>query len=246
MVIVDKRDGSRGLAYCAALLDHCQLDTLEFGDVMLTGHGPDPEKSITIGVEVKSVHDLLQSISTGRLAGHQIPGMVKSYDHCWLLIYGNARPGADNYLEVNRQGRWQHFRLGRNPVPWSYLEGFLLTAQLFSPIRIKWVYNEDEAAKWISVFDRWLSKKWDQHKGLQVFNESQAQAAPPGADPVEAQIAKIAAQLPGVGWTRAWGAARHFDSIEQMMEASMLEWQEIDKIGPVLAKSIRQTIRRKK
>lgn len=244
-MIIDKRDGSRGLSYCEALLHNCTLDTLEFGDVMLTGHGPD-DTTISVGVEVKSVHDLLQSISTGRLAGHQIPGLVKTYGHSWLLVYGNARPGKDNYLEVNRQGRWQHFRLGRQPVPWSYLEGFLLTLQLFTPVKVKWVYNEEEAAKWISVFDRWLSKKWDKHKAMQVFNESQAQAAPVGADPVEAQMAKIAAQLPGVGWTRAWAAARHFQSVNEMMTAPRETWEEIPRIGPVLAKSIRDAIRRQK
>lgn len=242
-MLVDRRDGSRELHY---KIPDSKLDTLEFGDVALSGHGPDPDKPLTIGVEVKSVHDLLQSIGTGRLAGHQIPGLVRSYDHSWLLIYGAVRAGKDNYLEINRHGRWQHFHLGRNPVPYSYLEGFLLTAQLFSPIRIKWVYDEDEAAKWISVFDRWLSKKWDKHKALQVFNESQAIAVPIGADPVEAQMAKIAAQLPGVGWTRAWGAARQFESVDEMMNASIPEWEKIDKIGPVLAKSIRTAIKRKK
>lgn len=246
MVIVDKRDGSRQLAYCEALRDSAQLGTLEFGDVMLTGHGPNPDKPLTVGVEVKSVSDLLSSIETKRLAGHQIPGLVRSYDHSWLLIHGAARPGADNYLEVNRHGRWQHFHLGRKPVPWSYLQGFLLTAQLFSPIRVQWVYNEEEAAKWIAVFDKWLSKKWDRHSALKVFNEAGAQAAPPGADPVETQMAKVLAQLPGVGWTRAWNAAKQFESLEEALSAPASEWEKIPKFGPVLAKAVRTAIRRKK
>lgn len=246
MVIIDRRDGSRRLADYECLDGHCKVDTLEFGDVMLTGHGPDPDRAMTIGVEVKSVHDLLSSIESGRLAGHQIPGLVKSYDHAWLLVYGLARPGNDNYLEVNLHGKWQHFKLGRRPVPWSFLEGFLLTAQLFSPLRVKWVYNEEQAAKWIAVLDRWLSKKWDQHKGMKVFNTSGQQAAPVGADPAEELMAKIAAQLPGVGWTRGWAAAKHFESVEHMINAAAAEWEEIDKFGPVLSKSIRQSIRRTK
>lgn len=246
MVIVDDRSGSRNLADYECLSERCTLHRLEFGDVMLTGHGPDPEKPLSIGVEVKSVYDLLSSIETGRLAGHQLPGLIKTYDHAWLLVFGNARPGKDNYLEVNRHGRWQNFKLGRNPVPWSYLEGWLLTAQLFSTIRVKWVYNEEEAAKWIAVMDRWLSKPWDKHSGLKVFNESGAQAAPPGADPVESLMAKVAATLPGVGWNRGWAAARHFESVEQMMASHADEWQKIDGFGPVLSKSVRQTIRRKK
>lgn len=245
MVIIDDRDGSRPLAFLEPLRDRCQLGTLDFGDVMLTGHGPN-DTTISVGVEVKSVHDLLSSIETGRLAGHQLPGLIKGYDYAWLMVYGAARPGKDNYLEVNRHGHWGNFSLGRRPVPWSYLEGWLLTAQLFSSIRIKWVSNEEEAAKWIAVLDRWLSKPWDQHKGLKVFNESGVQAAPPGADPVEALIAKVAAQIPGIGWTRGWAAAKHFTSIEEMMNATAESWQQIPGIGPVLAKSARTTIRRKK
>lgn len=245
MVLIDDRDGSRTLSYCSALQGHCELTRLEFGDVMLTGHGPD-DSTLTVGLEVKSVHDLLSSMGSGRLQGHQIPGMLKSYNHSWLLLFGNARPGADNYLEVNRNGRWQHFKLGRRPVPWSYLEGFLLTVQMFTPVRVKWVYNEEEAGKWISVYDRWLSKKWEQHKGLKVFNESGKRAAPMEANPVEALMAQVAAVLPGVGWTRGWNAARHFESVEQMMSAHAPEWEKIDKFGPVMAKSVRQAIRRQK
>ncbi len=245
MVIIDDRDGSRNLAHTEALSGHHQLGRLEFGDVMLTGHGPN-DSTISIGVEVKSVHDLLSSISTGRLAAHQIPGMVRTYDHSWLLVFGNARPGKDNYLEVNRYGRWQHFKLGRNPVPWSYLHGWLLTAQLFSPLNVQWVFNEEEAAKWIMVLDHWLAKKWERHSALKVFNTSGQQAAPIGADPVEEVMAKVAAQLPGVGWTRGWNAAKHFRSLEEMMQAPASEWETIDKFGPVLSKSVRNTIRRKK
>lgn len=246
MVIIDDRDGSRPFAFDPSLADRCQLARLEFGDVMLTGHGPN-DTTISVGVEVKSVHDLLSSIETGRLAGHQLPGLLKSYDHAWLLIYGYARASEENYLEVRRNGRWCTFQLRRNkPVPWSYLEGWLLTAQLLTSIRIKWVSNEEEAAKWISVLDRWLEKPWDRHKALSVFNTSGAMAAPIGSDPVEAVIAKVAAAMPGVGWTRGWNAAKHFSSVADMIGASEKEWQMIDKIGPVLAKSIRDTIRRKK
>ena len=246
MVIIDNRDGSRELSYDPSLKDSCTLGTLDFGDVMLTGHGPN-DTMISVGVEVKSVHDLLSSISTGRLAGHQLPGLIKDYDHAFLLIHGAARPGKDNYLEVRRRtGGWHNVRLGRKPVPWSYMEGWLLTAQLFSPVRVKWTSDFAEAAKWISVLDRWLSKPWDQHKALSVFNTSGVQAAPMGADPVEACIAKVAAALPGIGWTRGWGAAKHFDSVQEMMNAPAQEWEKIDKFGPVLSKSIHSTIRRRK
>lgn len=244
MVIVDRRAGSEALHFTAALRDRSQLGTLEFGDVMLAGNGPNG--TITVGIEVKSVDDLLSSISTGRLAGHQLPGLVKTYDHSWIAVFGKVRPGPDNYLEVQKHGSWKNFKIGRQPVPYSYLAGFELTAQFFSPVRIKWLQDLDEVAIWISVLDRWLSKPWDKHKGLSVFNRSQEQAAPVGADPVEAQMARIAADLPGVGWTRGWAAAKHFDSVADMLNAHHSEWQKIDGIGPTIAKAVYTAIRRKK
>ena len=62
----------------------------------------------------------------------------------------------------------------------------------------------------------------------------------------EAIAEKVAAQLPGIGWTRGWNAARHFESLQQMFDAPTEEWEKIDRFGPVLAKSTRQSIRRKK
>ncbi len=245
MVIVDNRDGSKELADYVCLRDNCAIGTLEFGDVMLTGNGPN-DTTISVGVELKSVHDLLQSIGSGRLAGHQLPGMFQMYDHCWLLIYGHVRAGHDNYLEIYRGKRWQNYKLGRRAVPYSYLEGFLLTAQLLSPLRVKWVYSKEEAAVWVAVMDRWLGKKWDRHKALSVFNTAGTIAAPPGADPVEAQMARLAASLPGVGWTRGWAAAKYFTSIRQMMDAPGAEWEKVPGFGPVLSKSVRNTIRRTK
>lgn len=245
MVIVDRRDGSAALAYTSALRDCCAVGTLEFGDVALSGHGPN-DTTISVGVEIKSVDDLLSSISTGRLAGHQIPGLLKSYDHSWLGVFGEVRPGPDNYLEIRRHGKWMHFKLGRHPVPYSYLEGWLLTAQMFSPIRIKWCHDLDDMAAWIAVFDRWLSKPWDKHKGMSVFNRSQEIAIPIGADPVEAQIAKLAADLPGLGWTRAWAVAKNFESVAEMLLADVDDWRKVPGIGPTIAKSVYDTIRRRK
>lgn len=244
--LVDDREGSRNLLACPVLQGRGILGRLEFGDVMLTGHGPNAS-TISVGVEVKSVSDLLSSISTGRLGGHQIPGMLKSYDHSWLLVYGVVRAGNDNSLEVQgRNKTWRKFHIGKRPVPWSYLEGFLLTATLISPLRIKWCYDYDEAAMWLAVLDRWLDKPWDKHRGLSVFDTSGETAAPPGSDPTEAQIAKTAASLPNIGWDRAWKAAQHFDSVLDMVTAPESEWRTISGIGPVIAKTVNSTIRRKK
>lgn len=246
MIIVDDREGSRNLLVCPVLQGRGVLGRLDFGDVMLTGHGPDAS-TVTVGVEVKSVSDLLSSIATGRLGGHQIPGMLKSYDHSWLLVHGACRIGSDNSLEVRSKGAtWRKFHIGKRPVPWSYLEGFLLTATMLSPLRVKWCHNFDEAATWLAVFDHWLEKPWDKHRGLSVFDMSGGTTALPGSDPVTTQMAKTAASLPSIGWERAWASAKHFNSLNEMFNATADDWKKIDGIGPVIAKSVHTVIKRRK
>jgi len=228
-----------------ALDGRCQLVTLDSADVMLTGCGPD-SSVITVGVEVKSLSDLLSSISTGRLGATQIPRMLAAYDYSFLLYYGVHRSGPDNNLQVRRGKLWKQYKLGRRPVPYSYLEGFLLTAQMLTPLRVKQVYDLNEAATWLAVMDHWLEKPWDKHRGLQVFDKSGETAAPPDADPVEAIMAKVASGLPAIDYVRGWAAAKHFESVAEMIEAGVEEWREIKGIGPTIAKSAVSAIRRRK
>jgi hypothetical protein len=78
------------------------LSTLSSGDVSFIGegtHGP-----ISIGIEVKSISDLITSIQTGRLQDTQIiNGMLNDYDieGRWILHYGLYRPSPkDGTVQV--------------------------------------------------------------------------------------------------------------------------------------------------
>ena len=264
MILIDERDGSSDLFDMPALEGHYTPARLDFeidgkmvpcGDAMLTGHGPGGS-TLTIGVECKKLPDLLSSISNGRLGGTQIPRMLKVFDVIFVLYYGVYRVGPSNHLQVQRfkHGRkqWQSYRIGKRPVPWSFLEGFILSAQLKAvldsgkPVIFKHVYDEHEAACWLRVLDSWLEKPWEKHRGLAVFDRSRELSASSNVDPVEAQIAKTAASLPAVDWVRGWAAARHFDSVEEMINASAQDWMAIKGIGPVIAKSVSAAVRRRK
>ena len=261
-MLIDERSGSCEFLDLAALAGRCEPCRLDFevdgkvvpcGDVMITGNGPDGG-SLSIGIEVKSITDALTSISTGRLGATQLPRMIKcgAYDHVVLLIYGGYRPGPPPSFPLQimrrRKGKigWMTYRVGKNPVPWSYLEGWQLTAWLKAGVVTKHVWEMGDAAAWLGTLDRWAEKRWDAHKALSVFDRSRELSAPPDADPVESQIAKTAASLPGVDWVRGWAAARYFDSVAQMMDAGVQEWMEIRGVGPVIAQSAVEIIRRRK
>lgn len=248
MIIVDTSDGSKDLLDCPDLYDVATPGRLDSADAMLTGHGPGGS-TITVGVELKKVADLVSSVSTGRLGGvdGQIPKMLRTYDYSWLLIYGDYYVDEiTNVMQIQKRGRWRNFRLGRQrALPWSYIEGFLMTLQFQTGVRVKQVHTITEAAKWLKIMDHWLEKPWEKHGAMHTFNRAGDQTFI-GADPVEEAIARVAACLPAVGWERGWAAAKRFDSIEQMLGATTEEWQGVQGIGKVIAKSVVAAIRRKK
>lgn len=251
---IDDRDGSRDLMkhFDPTIADLCRLD---FGDAMIVGNGP--LGPVTVGVEVKSISDLLQSANTGRLGGHQmvgnagydtagipIEGLLGTYDVPYLLYFGSYRPGDDGKLEVRRGKEWKHFRLGLHSVPYIYLESFLMDVSA-TGVRLQHVYDAREAAIWLMCLHRWWSKQWLDHKGLKQFDGSKDGSLLPGLDQATELKARIAQQLPGIGFDRAVSAAIHFDTAVDMVNAEWQEWATIPKIGKVIAKSVWEALRRK-
>lgn len=213
------------------------LSRLDSGDVSITGNGP--AGVLSIGVEVKCVEDFLSSEGTGRLSGAdaQIPTMLKAYDICWLLTYGSYRSGPYGRLEYERGKRWRTHSIGKRDVPFSYLEGQILTLNA-AGISHKHVENEEQAAAWLAVLEKWWEKPWDAHRSFHKFNRAGDIGLVPDVSPDMLRRMRVAAALPGVGWERALAAAVSFPSVRAMINASVAEWQDVPGIGKVIAQSI--------
>jgi hypothetical protein len=214
---------------------------------------------VIVGVEVKSLTELISSFSNGRLQDTQLLDMVEVYSNpglptMWLLYYGIYRPSpVDGYLEIfhGKKRGWETYHIGSRPVPYGYVESFLLTASAVG-VNIKRVqhFDKDEAlsecAQWIACLARWWDKKWTEHKGMHAFDFSGAMSmGMPGIDEHTKMLAKFAMQLSGVGYDRALAVARHFQSIIDMVAADESEWSKIPGIGKVIAGSAVSEIRRR-
>src|SRR5260370_1150504 len=93
MLLVDYRAGSKELVKPLVKLlgaDMVEETSLDFGDVAFTGRGP-KDTPLDIGIEFKTIGDIAQCCRDGRFAGHQLPGMRKTYAHSWLMIEGTWR-----------------------------------------------------------------------------------------------------------------------------------------------------------
>lgn len=241
-ILLDDREGSRDLIRYHPLDELCQLCRVDFGDVVFSGNGP--SGPISVGIEVKSLGDLISSMDTGRLQATQLPGLLSTYDSVWLLYYGLYRAGAHGELEIRQGQNWRQKRLGPRPVSYSYVEGFLLDLVAVG-MNVKYVASESQAAQWIASIYRWYQKPWDKHHGLRAIDKSHNVGLMPSmSEGVKIRTA-VASQLPGVGFERALAAAHYFDSVTEMMNAPESEWMRIPGIGKVVAKAVVESIRRR-
>lgn len=234
MIWVDRRIGSNDLPqYLIPLGIPTQLTGLEYGDCCWLGHGPQGVQPV--GVELKTVSDLLNSLTSGRLVGHQIPGLVKDYPLArYLVIEGPYRPGDQGVLEVPRGRGWEP--AGRGGRNWMYrdLEAWLVTLEEMGGIRIRRTYGRQETAQWIKAAWGWWQKEWSDHKGHRAHYVQGTSAL---FTKPSLRI-RVALELPGVGFDRAQSIAAHFGSVRAMCEADSSDWEQIGGIGRILSARI--------
>jgi ERCC4-type nuclease len=168
--------------------------------------------------------------------------MLEDYDVSWLLYYGLYRPGLkDGALQLRRGRAWKSYKLGKRAVPYGYVESFLLTLTS-AGLHVKHVADAREAAAWLGVLHRWWSKSWSQHRGLRTFDQSRDVSLMPGMDSHTHLRARVAAQLPGVGFERAVAAANHFGSVRELINAGPADWEGVPGIGKVIARVVKEAV----
>lgn len=233
MIYLDRRQGSKEL-YLPLQAEHVpvELTDLEYGDACFIGEGPAGE--ILIGVERKRITDLIASFTTGRLSGHQLPGMVEHYAYRWLLVEGQYRRSHHGFLEVPRGPRWVEHR-----VQHAALEAYLLTLQLRGGIRLQRTFDLGDSAAWLATLYRWWTgKRWREHRSHLALQ-----------DVVDANVwnrpnlvHRMAAQLPGID-EKAVSVAQHFSTVAEMVEASEGAWRQISGIGKITAERVTRALR---
>lgn len=248
MLIVDPRAGSRDLQpHLVARGLPAQLGQMEFGDVSFIGNGP--HGMVSIGVEYKRVSDALSCMTGGRFAGHQLPGLAKTYAHYWLLIEGVTRcgqgNGSDGVLQVQAWPEgWKDCRQGTRYIMWRDYQHWLMSLQQMGGVCVATVANIRESAAWVASLYSWWQKDWDDHKAVNVLY-----AGPPPANGIMGNIVPPtlkrlwAMQLPGIGQERSKQVEQAFNTALDMAIASEHHWQSMAGIGKVTAKKIVAAIR---
>lgn len=237
MLLLDNRVGSGDLAhYFAAWRIPYKLTRLEYGDVAFTGNGPNG-MDIPIGIEVKKVRDVLNCITDGRFAGHQLPGLVENYARIWLVVEGAYTVDHSTGLLVSRRGRrLEPVACGTRQFMYRDLSNWLTTIEIKTGIRIRRTSGRVETARVCAdLHSWWTNKAWDEHRSHLAFDEPFPDHVPLVRPNLVRRVAK---ELVGIGWKKSGAVAGKFTSVRAMCRAREKDWIEIEGIGEGLAGKI--------
>src|SRR5258708_9100747 len=155
VLLVDNRAGSKELIkpLTKALGSlNVEATILPFGDVAFVGKGLEGAP-IDIGLEFKSLSDILACCRDGRFAGHKMPGMRRTYAYSWLLIEGLWR--TENGLITTYQGPKRGWRAHPSRMKGSEFEKHLLTFELCGGMHVHLSNTRSDTLNFILNLYRW-------------------------------------------------------------------------------------------
>lgn len=234
MILVDDRIGSVELAPLLSVPNiTCRM---EFADFAWSGNGPDGP--VDVGIERKGIMDLLQSMTTGRLSGHQMIGLTNRYDWVYLLVEGIWRPDRHSGMlqRIGKSGKWAAAAQGSRRFMARDVYNFINTLSIMCGVIAVCTSNQWETAKWLDYNHGWWAKDWHKHKSHLQFQKPviHAHLSKPGL------TTKFFSQLNGIGWDKARKLGAAFPTMADVFEAD--DWTIVDGIGPKLADSIVEQI----
>lgn len=248
-LLIDSRAGSNKLI--DKFPGECESTFLEYGDVVFQGNGPDGDW--LIGIEYKTLEDIVGCIKSGRFTGTQLPGMMHTYDVSFLLVEGIPRPDRNSGQLVRYRGK-QIYGLG---LPFQAFDNFLTSVNLFSslagkPCIVKMASTDYDTVKMIRDIYELFQKPFDQHKSISrpdltkiqrvTYDLTVMKVEPGEPEYPKYWLRKALFQLLGIGWDLSGVLAEYFGTMEIALKASQKDWESIDRVGKGLAKRAYETL----
>ena len=135
---------------------------LDTGDFAFMGRG-EKGAPLFIGVEFKKLADLVQSLNTDRLVGHQLLEMTSAFDRRYLIIEGDYHCNAKGEVVVFR-GKGAPTRLPGAP-PFVVLEQRLFNLQTRAGLIVRHTTSRSNTLRVVTAWYRyWTDKDLDEHK----------------------------------------------------------------------------------
>jgi len=238
VILIDDRKGSVELEPLIA--SPKQLTRLEYGDIAFIGNGP--SGLVSVGIERKTVPDLINSMHSGRLSGHQLIGLQRCYTYIFLLVEGIWRQGPDGLIQVLKGSSWMDLNFKGQQTTSHALNNYLNTLSIICNVKVWQTSNIRQSARWISNLYNWFQKDWEKHHAHLTFYNP---ANPPSSVMLftPSLIHRIVKELPGVGWEKGKLLADKYETLPALMQATVEDLEQIPGIGPKIASRIVAALR---
>jgi ERCC4-type nuclease len=233
VIMVDRREKDM-----VKLLPECPVVELEYGDYCIYGNGP--EGAVTVGVERKKVRDLITSMMSGRMSGHQIPGMSENYFRSYLIVEGEWKE-EDGEIWVKKEGKWKQGHFGRRKVRAADIWTFLTSLEVFYSLTVRLTRSVEETVDTLRQLDRWWGKPWNKHNSIMMKATPATRVSLAPGKP--SLVRRVAVELPGIGIDRAKLVEKEFRSVVEMVEAPEHRWEGIPGIGKQTARMVVRAVR---
>lgn len=245
MLYIDSRVGSAEFAgsFSNFGIPTC-LENLPFGDFSFIGNGPAGEGTISVGIERKTLSDILTCMRDGRFSGHQLPGLLDNFHRVILLVEGRYRPNPeDGILEESRNNQWFPVR-GR--FMYRELSAFLVTMEEMCNVRVVRTWDKKETVFQIVTWYKWYQKKWEDHTGHLILHKrtiGQTDGVP-GVKLIPASLVrKVASCIDSISDVKSARVEEKFQSVFDMVNADISVWMQLKGIGKKTATDIFNKLR---
>lgn len=248
MILVDRRIGSVEIQ--PRLKSPSLLVEMEFGDMMWEGKGPDGV--MQIGVERKRIRDLVNSIASGRLAAHQLPGLRGAYDVVYLVVEGVWKGDRSGELVISRDGGRTFFPITQGRK-WGVesVWHFLMSVEVMAGVKVRMTRDEKDTARQLDSMYVWWQKEWGKHKSLDTMRRQEWEKGVVGFDPrevvgVPSLVRRVAKELPHIDTGRSKAVDEFFPSVVDMVNAPEKVWMAIPGVGKTTARDVWCELRKRR
>lgn len=235
MIFVDRRVGSKELIPIIRKIGvRVEESDLPFGDACFEGNGPDG--TITIGIERKTLHDMLHCIDDARYVGQRL-GMQRLYNKSYLMLEGCWKPHEQGFLMegFNTGTSWGFCRYRSRQTMYSKLRRYLFSMGLgANPPQVIYTRDMFQSAYDICECFHYFQKKWADHTSLLEVHT----LAIPELSMRPSLTRRWAAQLKDIGVKYSIEAENLFRKPIKLAQSSESDWLRIPGIGVKTARQI--------
>jgi len=201
LILVDNREPD---AIKSLFTRDAEIMRLEYGDFAFDGNGPNG--SVIIGVERKSINDLINSIKDKRLSGRQVPGIMMTYDVGVLLVEGEWESSRAGMVMVKgANNRWR-----KTGMVVGALKGYLFSLMWMCGMQVIYTKDHQDTVNHIKCMAAWWGKKWESHSSHKAVTGLTMKDDTSIFDIKFNIVARMSYQIQGLGMKRAKAAGEVF------------------------------------